>query len=209
MGFLDKLHWRYAVKKFNGGKVSEENLAQIVEAIRLAPSSTGTQPYHIVVVSDQMLREKLFEYAKTNPKILDCSHLFIFCARTDYPKRVADFIEVVKETRDQTDEEVKGYRESLEKGVQEKIDSGKLLEWAGKQAYLALGFGIAAAAELGIDSGPMEGFDKDGFKEVLGLPEYMYPEVLMAVGFRDKEDQNQPEFRKKVRFPKDTLFDFR
>jgi hypothetical protein len=103
----------------------------------------------------------------------------------------------------------KGYRESLEKGVQEKIDSGKLLEWAGKQAYLALGFGIAAAAELGIDSGPMEGFDKDGFKEVLGLPEYMYPEVLMAVGFRDKEDQNQPEFRKKVRFPKDTLFDFR
>ncbi len=208
MGFLDKLNWRYAVKKFNTQVVSEDALTKIIEAIRMAPSASGLQPYHITVVRDQALREKLFEHAKGNPKILNCSHLFVFSSRVDFPKRVEDFIAEVKKTRNQTDEDVLLYRESLLKGVTVKTPD-ELRVWAGKQTYLALGFGLAAAAELGVDSGPMEGFKKDEFKRVLELPDYMYPEALMAIGYRDPTDENQPEFRKKVRFQKDELFDFR
>ena len=208
MGFLDKLGGRYAVKKFNSQEISESDLEKVLEAIRMSPSASGLQPYHIIVIRDQALREKLFEYAKGNPKILSCSHLFIFCSRLDFPKRVEDFIAEVKKTRNQTDEDVALYRESLLKGVAVKSPE-ELRVWAGKQTYLALGFGLAAAAELSIDSGPMEGFKKEEFKRILGLPEQVYPEVLMAIGYRDPTDENQPEFRKKVRFTKDELFDFR
>jgi nitroreductase/dihydropteridine reductase len=208
MGFLDKLNWRYAVKKFNGEKITTENLEKILEAIRMAPSASGLQPYHILVIEDQALREKLFEHAKGNPKILNCSHLFIFCSRVDFPKRVEDFITEVKQTRNQTDEDVALYHESLLKGVGAKSPE-ELRVWAGKQTYLALGFGLAAAAELTIDAGPMEGFKKEEFKKVLELPEYMNPEALMAVGYRDPSDENQPTLRKKVRFTSEELFEFR
>lgn len=209
MGFLEKLNWRYAVKKFNGNLISSESLSQILEAVQMAPSASGLQPYHIIVIRDQKLREKLFEYAKGNPKIINCSHLLIFCARTDFPKRVTDFIAEVKKIRSQTDTDVLLYKESLEKGIEKKIERGVLLEWATRQTYLALGFALAAAAELSVDSGPMEGFDPAGFKEILALPEYMHPQVLMAIGIRDPSDENQPELRKKVRFSKEDLFSFR
>jgi nitroreductase/dihydropteridine reductase len=81
--------------------------------------------------------------------------------------------------------------------------------WAGRQAYIALGFGLAAAAELQIDACPMEGFNPSEFHALLGLPEFIQPVAIMALGYRDPEDENQPTSRPKVRFPKDDLFTFR
>ena len=81
--------------------------------------------------------------------------------------------------------------------------------WAARQAYIALGFGLAACAELKIDASPMEGFKPDEFKKILELPDHIDPVVIMALGYRDMEDHASPQHRAKVRFSKDDLFEFR
>jgi nitroreductase/dihydropteridine reductase len=208
MGFLDHLLWRYATKKYRSQKVNDTDLETLIEAIRHAPSASGVQPYHVIVVGDSALKDRLFD---SNGQIdkKACSHLFIFCTRTDFPKRIDDFIHIVGDVRNKTSDELIPYSESLKKSVGKFDTEEKILAWAARQAYLALGFGLAACAELGIDSSPMEGFNPEEFRRILNLPGNIRPIVLMAIGYRDLADENQPALRTKVRFPKEDLFEFR
>lgn len=208
MSFLENLSWRYATKKYNGETVSPEHLEKILEAIRLAPTASGLQPFHVVVVRDKELKDKLFDSSGQVDK-KGCSHLLVFCTRTDFPKRVDDFIAEVARVRGKTLEELSAYHTSLRRDVQSFTSVDELKKWARRQAYLALGFGLAAAAELKIDASPMEGFTPEEYKKILELPEYLDPTVLMALGYRNPLDENQPEKRRKVRFPREELFSFR
>ena len=205
MSFLQNLNWRYATKKFNGQMVSEADLATIVEAIRLTPSSSGTQPYHIIVASGG-LKDTLITSSRQVDKI-GASHLFVFCTRTDYPARAEKQIAVTAEIQGVTVESLAGLRKVVDNAVAK--EPAELKAWAARQTYIALGFALAACTELSIDAGPMEGFSPAEFHSILGLPEYMQPVVIMAVGYRDPADSAQPSMRPKVRFPKDDLFDFR
>lgn len=205
MSFLENLNWRYATKKFNGTPVSADDLDKIVEAIRLAPSSSGTQPYHIIVASGEM-KDKLIASSKQVDK-LGASHLFVFCTRTDYPARAAKQIEITAEVQGTTVEALSGFAAVIARATTQEPE--KLKAWAARQAYIALGFGVAACAELKIDACPMEGFSPAEFHSLLGLPEYIQPVVIMAVGYRDPEDKTQPPLRTKMRFPKNDLFDSR
>lgn len=205
MSFLENLNWRYATKKYNGQEVSQENLDTILEAIRLAPSSSGMQPYHIVVAASAM-KDRLIESSGQKDKI-GASHLLVFCTRTDYPARGNRQVAIAAELEGKKSEELEGLAK-LVRGTTEK-NALDLRFWAAKQAYIALGFALAACAELKIDSSPMEGFNSGEFKEILELPEYMDPVVIMALGYRDREDRAQPSIRPKMRFPKDDLFTFR
>jgi len=205
MSFLNNLNWRYATKKYDGRLVSDTDLGKIVEAIRLAPSSAGIQPYHIVVTSGEM-KNKLIESSGQKDK-LGASHLFVFCTRTDYPARADKQIAVTAEIQGVSVESLAGLRATVDRST---IKPQEVLRpWAARQAYLALGFGLAACAELKIDASPMEGFKPSEFHTILDLPEYIQPVVIMAIGYRDPEDPAQPSKRAKMRFPKDDLFDFR
>jgi nitroreductase len=205
MSFLKNLSWRYATKKFDGRAVSASDLDSIVEAIHLAPSASGAQPYHVIVASGE-LKNQLIQSSKQIGKI-DASHLFVFCTRTDYPDRAEKQIALVAEIQGTTIEALAGLRTTVDRAT--LVEPSALRAWAARQTYIALGFALAACAELGVDAAPMEGFSPAEFHSILGLPEYIQPVVIMAVGYRDPADPAQPSMRKKVRFPKEDLFDFR
>ena len=206
MDLLETLRWRYATKKFNGDVVSSNHIDMIAQAIALSPSSIGAQPYHIVIASGE-LKDKLIQSSGQVDK-LGCSHLFVFCSRTDYPDRALKQVENTAKIQGTTVEALAGFAKMLG-GISAGKTPEQIQVWAARQAYIALGVAVVACAELKVDACPMEGFKPAEFHTILGLPEYMQPVVIMVVGHRDPADSSQPEMRPKVRFPKDDLFDFR
>lgn len=202
MTFLSQLDWRYATKKFNGVKIPDADIQKITDAIIKAPTSFGLQPFHVTVVSSEELKSKLKEKAYNQEQITSGSHVFIFSARTDVVDRVKKYFDTASGDDANTRQTMKDY-EAMVNGFAAGLSEEGVKVWAAKQVYIALGFGLAACAELGIDSCPMEGFDPAGFKEVLGLPENHFPVVTLATGYRDASEV----IRSKVRFSETDLFD--
>ncbi|MCF7812588.1 NAD(P)H-dependent oxidoreductase [Candidatus Gracilibacteria bacterium] len=200
MTFLDHLYWRHATKEFDPKKkVSEKNLQKILEAIRLTPTSFGLQPYHVIVITDQKLKEKIRTLSWDQPQVTTCSYLLVFCARTDSAQRIDQYLEIASEGKSEIREKLVGY-EKMMRGSLGKMD----FHWASRQAYIAHGFALAACAELEIDSCPMEGFDPEKLDQLLELPEHFKSIVMLPIGYR-KEDPK----REKVRFGEEDLFEKR
>jgi len=165
--FLTNLTWRRAEKHFAPGKV---DIKPIQEAIINAPSSYGIQPYHVLLITDKELKKKLSPACFNQTQITDCYALFVFCVYTNLEKRMDEYIKL-------TNGEHK--RESMLKYF--SILPTKV-GWAKQQAYIALGYGLAAATELKIASCPMEGFIPEKVAKILGLKNNLEVCVLLAVG---------------------------
>jgi nitroreductase / dihydropteridine reductase len=195
MSFLTQLSWRYATKKFDTEKkVSQEEISKIMEAIKMTPTSFGLQPFHVVIVENSDLREKIQTASWDQTQITEASHLLVFCARTDVSPRIDTYFDMASVGSDDARLAMKSY-EDMMKGFAEKMDEEKLKVWASKQAYIALGFAMAAAAEISVDSCPMEGFDAVSVKDILAIPENIYPAVLLPIGFRASDDLIRPKVR--------------
>lgn len=199
MAVVEMLQWRYATKQMNGAAVPEEKLDKILEAIRLSASSLGVQPYTVLNVSDKDLREKLKGAAYGQPQLTQASNVLVFAAwRKLEEQNVDSYLNDVAETRGMKLEELSGYRDMI-MGVANR--PGEHTEWAARQAYIALGTALIAAAEQEVDATPMEGFDPDQVDEILGLSEKgMRSVLLLPLGFRDAEkDQlsKAPKVRRK------------
>ncbi len=202
MTFISQLNWRYATKKFDGKIVPEEDLATIKDAIRLAPTSYGLQPFHVTIVESAALKASLKEKAWNQEQLTSCSHLFIFSANSEVMARIDAYLNIVSGGDSTARANLKGYEDMMKGSLGTRPVEG-LQAWSAKQAYIALGFALAAAAELGIDSCPMEGFDPVAFKEILALPANLSPVVLLPIGYRSPEESPRP----KTRFPEAELFD--
>ena len=200
--FLDKLNWRYAAKKMDPSKpVSEENVAKIVDAIRMAPTSSGLQPFHLFVIRNADLRAKLKPAAFGQEQLTDGSHLLVFAAYDSYnDARIDAVVDNHADERPGTREMLEGYYSNLKSTYLPREDHVNF-EHAARQAYIAFGFALAAAAELGVDSTPMEGFDPAQFDEILGLKDKgLKSVVILPLGTRDEAgDWLAP--MKKVRRP--------
>ena len=200
------MQWRFACKSFDSAKmISDEDLNDLLDTARLSPSSFGVQAWKMVVVMNKELREKLAPVCYNQPQIMQASALVFFCARTDLlgeQGMVQKFIESYKMVAGKTDQDVAGYRDMIIGTVNQKGVEGAL-NWVQKQVYLSVETLILAAAEKGIDSCPMEGFDPAGVAKVLELPEYMHPTVLVSLGYRNMEAP------KKVRFALDEVVEIR
>lgn len=199
---LDKLNWRYATKKMDPTKtVPEDKLNQILDAIRLAPTSSGTQPFEVLVITNDEIRQKIRPVAWDQAQITEGSHLLVFAAWDNY---TADRIDAVTtqmaEERGGENPMLSQYYDNL-KATYLPRDAQVNFEHAARQAYIALGFALAAAAELEVDSTPMEGFDPAKVDEILGLREQgLRSVVLLSLGYRDESgDWLLP--MKKVRKP--------
>ncbi len=200
--FLSRLDWRFATKKFDAAKkLTSEQLAEITRAVRFAPTSYGVQPLHVVVVTDPALRKALRAVSYDQSQVTDASQLFIFCARTDVTPRVDQYFEEVTGGNADAKAAMKGYQDMMHGALDAQTGT---IAWASKQAYIALGFGLAAAAELGVDACPMEGFTNAEVDKVLGLPAHLRSVAYMTVGFRAAE----PAFPK-FRFAESDLFEYR
>ncbi len=199
MNLIDTLNWRYAVKRMTSEKVSDEKVNEILEAINLTATSAGMQPFRVIVVSNPEIKQQL-QAASFNPQVAESSHLLVFASYTHVSqKHVDDYIELVARTRQVPVESLDPFKEKLSAFASMPEDFVKT--WAARQAYIALGTALVAAANLQVDSTPMEGFDNAAFDEILGLKEKgLQSVVILALGYRD-EAADFLARAKKVRIP--------
>lgn len=189
MDIIELCNWRYATKRMLPGKsVPADKVERILEAVRLAPSSSGLQPYEILVISDPALRAQIQPLAKNQAQIADCSHLLVFAAWDTYtPERIRGAFEQTRRDRGEISEYWANYGGVLEDSY--PLRGAEVnFQHAARQAYLGLGFALLAAAAEGVDSTPMEGFDPAALDELLGLRDKGLRSVLlMPLGYRDEQ----------------------
>jgi nitroreductase len=186
---IEKLNWRYATKKFDPAKkVDDAKLERILEAIRLAPTSSGLQPFEVFVVTNPELRAKIQAVGWNQSQITESSHLLVFAAWDNITEaRVNMMFDLTNEQRGIVNEGWESYRKLLlgivaERGEQANFDA------AARQAYIALGVAMVAAAFEGVDTTPMEGFDPAAVDEILSLKERnLRSVVILPVGYRQAE----------------------
>lgn len=206
MVLLEDLQWRYATKKMSGEVVSEENVEAILAAIRLSPSSSGLQPYCVWVVKSNELKEKISPIAYNQSQIMDSSHVLVFAAWDEYTEeRVNAVFERGNAERDLPSTATDAYRTNL-LATFAKLSSEEQFQHAAKQAYIALGIGMVAAAQLRVDATPMEGFNAAGLDELLDLrAQGLRSVALLPLGYRDPAGDWLVNL-KKVRTPEAEFF---
>ncbi|MBF4487295.1 MULTISPECIES: NAD(P)H-dependent oxidoreductase [unclassified Flavobacterium] len=203
---LDNLNWRYATKKFDATKkISSADLNTLKEAVRLAASSYGLQPYKVVIVENPEIREQLKAAAYGQTQITDASQIFIFANDLNAGAESVDtYIKNISETRGVPADALAGFADMM-KGTIANLSQDAKNIWTAKQTYIALGTLLAAAAELKIDATPMEGFNAAAFNEILGFDKLgLNASVIATVGYRHDEDDTQ--HYKKVRKSHEELF---
>lgn len=202
MNLIERLNWRYAAKKMDPAKkVPEEKLNRILEAARLAPTSSGLQPYEIFVVTNSELRERIKPVSWNQGQVTDCSHLLVFAAWDDYtPERINGMFDLTNTVRGIKNEGWENYRQQLLAGYPPRGPEANH-EHAARQAYIGLMAAMMAAAFEEVDCTPMEGFDPPAVDEILKLRERGLRSVLMLpLGYREA-DKDWLLNLKKVRRP--------
>ena len=203
---LAQLQWRYATKAFDPAKkIAFADWAALEEALILSPSSYGMQPYHFFVITDPAIREKLVPASWNQRQPADCSHYVVFATRTANDEtNVDEYMQRIAEVRGVTAESMGFFKNMLMADVVNG-PRGKIAgEWSARQAYIALGNFMTAAALIGVDTCPMEGFVPAQYDEILGLTEKgLTAAVACAAGYRAVSDKyaSMP----KVRFPASKL----
>lgn len=186
---ISKLQWRYATKKFNPTKVvPQEKLDRILEAVRLTATSSGLQPYEVLVVTNKALREQIKPVAWNQEQITDASHLLVFAAWDNYTaERINMMFDLVNDERGFKNEGWENYRQLILSTYVPR-DAEVNYQHAAHQAYIGVGTALIAAAEEQVDATPMEGFDPKAVDQILGLDKRgLRSVVVMPIGYRADE----------------------
>jgi len=188
MELLEKLNWRYAAKAMNGDVVPEEKIEVILEAASLAPTSSGLQPFEILLIKNPELKAKIRKISWNQSVVTDCSHLLVFAAWDTYtPERINKMFDLTNEVRGQTFEGWEKYRQQLLSTYPQQ-DAEENFHHAAKQAFISLTHAMVAAAVEGVDTTPIEGFDPAALDELLELKEKgLRSCVMLPLGYRDTE----------------------
>jgi nitroreductase len=201
---LAGLRRRYAVKKFDAaGKIPAATWNALEEALVLSPSSYGLQPWKFFVVENPALRAKLKSASWEQTQITDADKLVVFAVKKDFGAAdVERFVERISEVRRVPKEMLDGYKKMMLASA--SLPPEKVAAWLIRQVYIALGVFLTSAAALGVDACPMEGFDKDQYDQLLGLPAKGYNAVVVATaGVRAADDAAATQA--KVRFAKNEV----
>jgi nitroreductase / dihydropteridine reductase len=189
MALIDDLQWRYATKKYDSSKkVSQPDLEKILEAARLAPTSSGLQQFRVILISNQELKEKIVPITGGQEQIAECSHLLVFAAWDCYTEeRIEGMYNFITDERGLPRGRFAAYTERL-KAAYLPLSAEENFNHTSRQAYIGLGLALAQAAELKIDSTPMEGFSNAALDELLDLKSKGLRSVaLLPLGYRDAE----------------------
>ena len=206
MELLDKLNWRYAAKAMNGKKVSQQKIDNIIEAARLAPTSSGLQPFEIIVIKNQEIKEAIKPISWNQSVITDCSHLLFFAAWDTYTEdRINFMFDLTNEIRGFKNEGWENYRQMLLKTYPQQ-DAEANFNHASKQAYIAFSQAIIAAAYEGVDATPIEGFDPNKLDEILNLrAKGLRSAVMLPIGYREAENDWLVDLVKVRKSPEDLV----
>jgi nitroreductase len=201
---LEQLQWRYATKKMDASKpVADDKVERILEAVRLTASSSGLQPYEVLVVTSPALREKIRAVAWNQAQVTDCSHLLVFAAWDNYTaERINGMFDLVNEVRGVKNEGWEAYRQQVLSTYPQR-DAEVNYQHAARQAYIGVGTALIAAAAERVDSTPMEGFDPAQVDEILDLrARGLRSVVILPLGYRAEEGDWLVNL-KKVRRPRE------
>jgi nitroreductase/dihydropteridine reductase len=203
--YVDQLQWRYACKKFDAtAQLSSDEVTALREALHLSPSSLGLQLWHFIEVDTPEVRQRLKEVSWNQSQITDAAKLFVFCVRrdvteADLDKHIAEMVKV----RGGSAEALEPYKQRMGSLIFSKNDTEKQA-WLERQVYIALGFLMSAASNLGIDTCAIEGMEPDKYDTILGLQESPYRTLCaLAVGHRSADDAYAAQL--KVRYPLDEV----
>lgn len=188
MELQERLMWRYAAKAMNGKKVSQEKIDVILEAARLAPTSSGLQPFEILVITNPEIKQEIQKIAWNQSVVTDCSHLLVFAAWDTYTaERINKMFDLTNTIRGTKNEGWENYRQMLLKLYPQR-DAEVNFNHAAKQAYIAFSMSMIAAAFENVDSTPIEGFDPKALDEILKLREKgLRSCVILTLGYRDAD----------------------
>ncbi len=197
MEFSEIVMSRYATKKFDGRKIPETKVNELLEMVRFAPSAINLQPWKIKVVTDQKVKEQLKPAAFDQEQIPTCSHLLVFCADPDYDSLISRLGTLLKSSG--VPEETRKKVSGMAAQFAGRMSPDQKLAWSQAQTYLALGNALNGAKALGFDSCPMGGFDPKEVTRILKIPAPLVPVMLCPLGYA--ADQPMP----KVRFNKEDI----
>jgi nitroreductase len=204
---IEALNWRYATKKFDSTKkIPADTWASLEQALVLAPSSFGLQPWKFIVVQDPATRQKLSAVSWGQTQPVECSHYVVFTVRKNLGADHVDrYLDRIVEVRGGTKDALKGYRDIMLGSLEKARVGGYLDGWQSHQVYIALGQFMASAALLGVDTCPMEGIEPPKYDEILGLAAQGCTALCAAAaGYRAADDKYAT--MKKVRFkPADVI----
>lgn len=203
---LEALQWRYATKRFDPEqKISESDLAELLEALRLSASSYGIQPYRFILVKDEALRQQLRTASMGQSQITDASHMLVFAAKKRFSEADTEaYMKLIAETRGIPRSSLDGFAAGIN-GRLQRASPEELEEWAARQAYIAVGNLLTAAALKRIDACPMEGLNPAQYDQILSLDSLgLSTKVVVTLGYRSEEDALA--HMAKVRLPHTELF---
>jgi nitroreductase / dihydropteridine reductase len=196
-------------------RIPESTMAELLDLLHSSPSSVNCQPWHFVVAANEAGKSRILKavqgpFELNAPKVVNASHLVVFCTRSSLPEQHLGELEAQEERdgRFRT-EESKGYWRNIVRGWIDlhTFDLKDLQQWMEKQTYLAVGVFLMGAAELGVDVCPMEGFDPKKLDIELNLRQAgLTSTLILALGYRAHDDAYANSA--KSRLPKDKLFTF-
>lgn len=198
MEFNELIHERYAARAYDNTKINDDKINQIIEMIRFSPSALNLQPWKIKIISDDKLKEELYENSRDQKHIASCSHLLLFCANTDIRGNGDKVINSMKASADWPD----GIIEFIETGVNiflTNFTPDDIISQAQHNVFIAVTHAVYAAKSLGIDSCIVQGFDPVAYSKILDLPSEIVPTVLVTLGYAT--DEPLP----KIRLPKEDI----
>lgn len=189
MNIIKSLHWRYAVKQFSADIINDDQVQALLTATHLSASSFGLQPYRLLLVKSTAIRQQLLEYSMGQDKVVNASQLIVFAAQTNVgDETVHAYIDQVSKVRGVPVEKLQDLTDQIKTALAAKTQPQKIA-WAKNQTYLALGTFLTCAAIMEIDACPMEGFNAEGYDNVLGLADKsLTAAVICPIGKRHQDD---------------------
>ncbi|KQC00428.1 nitroreductase family protein [Pedobacter sp. Hv1] len=210
MSLIEALKWRYATKKMNGQAVPQDKVDQILEAARLAPTSSGLHPFKVIVITNPELKQTLLPHSYNQSQIIDCSHLLVFAAWDNYTEeRINQVFEHNNNERGLPSSTTSDYQNMLISNYVPRTAEVNF-QHAARQAYIGFGLALAEAALLKVDATPMEGFDNAQYDEILNLKEKGLRSVtLLPLGYRDETGDWLVNLKKVRQHKSDFIIEFK
>ena len=192
--FEKAMEFRHACKAFDENrKISDENMRYIMDMGRRSPSSFGMEPWKFLVITNEELKAKLRPACWNQLQITSCSHLVVVLAAIESVRTESGIPKKRFLRREMSDEQLAFYLDLYASHLKETLSSDeKTWAWTSKQTYLAAANMMSAAAFIGIDSCPIEGFEKEAVEEILALDTSKYQlSMLLPFGYRVNEQSKQ------------------
>jgi len=203
--FSQAMHFRHACKVFDESKkINDDELHYILEAGRTSPSSFGMEGWKFLVITNEKLKERLRPACWDQIQITTCSHLVVILTAIENVKVESGVVEKRFKRRNMPQENLDAYMDIYAKHLIQTLRTNEnIYHWTSKQSYIALANIMTSAAYIGIDSCPIEGFEKENVEDILTLDTDKWQvSVLLPLGYRLNEQSTQ------LRLPFDEVVEF-